>query len=192
MIDEIAIACKGFKICRHQVRAVLNALRRHAAWEFPAGTLSIAFVDDEKMCELHAQFLNDPTKTDVITFPGDVVFDVPVRREIPARRHAQNSKKNQEARRKPAENGTFAGEIVICVDQARRAAKEFGTTFEAEILLYLVHGWLHLAGLNDLVPAERAQMRAAEAEALAFLEKTTEAKFSNSPAKTLKRAGKSS
>lgn len=159
MKDEIAVSCRGFKICRRQVKTVLKVLRERAPWEFPAGALSVAFVDDEKTCELHAQFLDDPSKTDVITFPGDDVFTEPKRRNVSEKKAGV-----------PADFGdAFAGEIVVCVPQAMRAAQQFQTTPADEILLYLVHGWLHLAGLDDLADATRAQMRAAESEALEIL-----------------------
>lgn len=160
MSDAIAIECCGFKICRRQVKKMLKTLRERAPWKFPGGWLSIVFADDALTCELHEQFLDDPSKTDVITFPGDEVFTVPERREAP----------KAVARKKLAEDdAAFAGEIVVCVPQAQRAAEEFGTTPADEILLYLIHGWLHLAGLDDLADDTRKQMRAAEAEALEIL-----------------------
>ena len=39
------------------------------------GELSIVFLDDSEMAELHGRFLDDPTPTDVITFPGDAKED---------------------------------------------------------------------------------------------------------------------
>lgn len=39
--------------------------------EIPQGELSIALLDDEQISKLHADFLDDPSPTDVITFPGD-------------------------------------------------------------------------------------------------------------------------
>ena len=177
--DEIAIACKGFKICRRQTRAVLKTLRERAPWKFPAGALSVAFVDDAKTCELHEEFLNDPSKTDVITFPGDEIFSVPERREIlsetPARKRVCAKKSATENCEEISD--AFAGEIVVCVDQAMRAAVQFGTSPADEILLYLVHGWLHLAGLDDLTDAARVQMRAAETEAIAILRECGVAPF---------------
>lgn len=164
MDDEIAFRCRGFKICRRQVKKVLKTLRERAPWEFPAGWISVAFTDDEMTCELHEQFLGDPSETDVITFPGDEIFSVPTRR-LPGKR---TSEKDENA---------FAGEIVVCVPQALRAAKQFGTSPADEILLYLVHGWLHLAGLDDLADDTRAQMRAAEAEALEILQAAGAAPF---------------
>ena len=39
------------------------------------GELSIVFLNDSEMAELHGRFLRDPTTTDVITFPGDAKED---------------------------------------------------------------------------------------------------------------------
>ena len=41
--------------------------------------------------------------------------------------------------------------------------------FSTELTLYLVHGWLHLAGYDDLVPAKKRLMRRAESRALKIL-----------------------
>jgi len=59
-----------------------------------------------------------------------------------------------------------AGEICVSADAARRVARGDPS---AELTLYLVHGWLHLAGPDDRAPAPRRAMRRAEAAALAFL-----------------------
>ena len=62
----------------------------------------------------------------------------------------------------------FAGEICVNCDQALQESCQRGTTFADELSLYLVHGWLHLAGLDDTTYPERALMRAAEQELLAL------------------------
>ena len=69
----------------------------------------------------------------------------------------------------PVEN--FAGEICVSADAAQRAAQERGLPFARELTLYLVHGWLHLAGFDDQQPADRRRMRRTEAKVLAMLEK---------------------
>ena len=43
--------------------------------------------------------------------------------------------------------------------------------FSAELTLYVIHGWLHLAGYDDLKPARKRRMRAAEKRAMALLRK---------------------
>jgi probable rRNA maturation factor len=62
-----------------------------------------------------------------------------------------------------------AGEICVSADAARAFALKHGGVPAEELTLYLVHGWLHLAGHDDLQPAKKRRMRAAEARALALL-----------------------
>ncbi|MCX6899356.1 MAG: rRNA maturation RNase YbeY [Verrucomicrobia bacterium] len=54
------------------------------------------------------------------------------------------------------------GEIVVSAERACIVAKQLRRTPAAELALYLVHGLLHLAGLDDRTPAQRRAMRAAE------------------------------
>ena len=54
------------------------------------------------------------------------------------------------------------GEIVICPAVACANAKHFNNTVDAEILLYVVHGLLHLAGYDDHAPADIKRMRVME------------------------------
>lgn len=131
---------KGFAAPSKAVAAVIAALDRQRWARCPAGDLSVAIVGDREIAKVHAEFMDDPTVTDVITFVGDANLPEP-----------------------------FAGEIVINVDQAQRAGPEHGHSARAELLLYLVHGWLHLAGHRDKKPAQAKAMRAAEARCLAHL-----------------------
>jgi len=62
-----------------------------------------------------------------------------------------------------------AGEICVSADAALRYTAARGRDLSAELTLYVVHGWLHLAGHDDLAPAPRRAMRRAEARALALL-----------------------
>jgi len=50
------------------------------------------------------------------------------------------------------------GEIHISVETARRQALEFGNDFERELLLYIIHGLLHLAGYEDASEPDRLRM----------------------------------
>jgi probable rRNA maturation factor len=62
-----------------------------------------------------------------------------------------------------------AGEICVSADAALRQAGRAG--FAAELTLYVVHGWLHLAGFDDLKPKLKREMRRAEARAMSLLKK---------------------
>jgi len=62
-----------------------------------------------------------------------------------------------------------AGEICVSVDTARVFAAGHRHDLSEELTLYVVHGWLHLAGHDDRQPDQKKRMRAAEARALALL-----------------------
>jgi probable rRNA maturation factor len=62
-----------------------------------------------------------------------------------------------------------AGEICVSVDAAVRHAGRAGPRLSAEITLYLVHGWLHLAGYDDRGAVAKRSMRRAEARAMRLL-----------------------
>lgn len=88
--------------------------------------VSIALVGDQLMSDLHVQFMNIAGPTDVLTF--ELEHDV--------RGHVTE------------------GEIVLCVPEARRQAREHGTRIEHELLLYGIHGLLHLNGYDDQTEAD--------------------------------------
>lgn len=107
-------------------RRLVGTLKRriHAACRLvrpPLRELSIALVHDGQMAELHAQFLGMAGPTDVLTF--ELEHD----------------------RRKRV----IAGEIVVCIPEARRQAEARGVKMADEVLLYALHGMLHLSGFDD-------------------------------------------
>jgi probable rRNA maturation factor len=61
------------------------------------------------------------------------------------------------------------GEIVIGAEIAQRQAAEYNEPFAREILRYLVHGLLHLAGHEDSQPEERSTMETAQESIVARL-----------------------
>lgn len=63
--------------------------------------------------------------------------------------------------------GADLGEIVISVPQARRQARQYGTTLRQELLLLTVHGLLHLAGYDHQRPRPRQRMQRLEQRLLA-------------------------
>ena len=132
ILDRVALA---------EIIARLDAVPGKFRGGCPPGELSLVFLSDGALARLHADFLADPSVTDVITFAGD-----------------------------PAHG--LAGEICLSVDAAIRESRARRRPFASELLLYLVHGWLHLAGYDDLVPAKKRVMRRAEARALRLLAAT--------------------
>lgn len=126
---------------RQAIRAAIHALDDQAPRFLggpPPGELSLVFMTDPALARLHADFLDDHTTTDVITFEGEPAF------------------------------GT-AGEICVSADTAAAFAQKHHHDFSEELTLYVIHGWLHLAGYDDLEPTKKRRMRAAEKRALGVL-----------------------
>ena len=107
-----------------------------AAAGVAGGELNVLVVDDAAMASLHADFSGDPTPTDVLT------FDLTETAAGPA--------------------AVVEGDIAVCRDVAARRAAERGHPVREELLLYAVHGLLHLLGEDDHDPAAFARMHARE------------------------------
>lgn len=101
---------------------------------FDVVDLSIAVVGDAEMRRLNRDYLRHDYATDVLSFPLE--FDRRQRR--------------------------LAGEIVVSADTARRTAAKLGGSARGELVLYVVHGTLHLLGHADHAPQARRRMRHAE------------------------------
>lgn len=100
--------------------------------------VNIYFVDIPFISKLHAEFFNDPSPTDCISFPID-----------------DCEEKNGQKR--------LLGEVFVCPATAIAYAKKTGKDPFTETILYIVHGLLHLIGYDDLEPKAKARMRRAEA-----------------------------
>lgn len=101
--------------------------------------LSLSLVSDEEIRELNALWRKKNKPTDVLSFPGG---DMPG----PGRR--------------------ALGDVVISMDTARRAAKDFDSTLDDELDLYLAHGLLHLLGHDHHEKSAARKMEALERKLL--------------------------
>jgi probable rRNA maturation factor len=69
----------------------------------------------------------------------------------------------------PMDETKQSGEIVICLPEARRRAKEQGASLRNELLLYAIHGMLHLCGMDDRTQKGFERMHRMEDEILTKL-----------------------
>jgi rRNA maturation RNase YbeY len=67
------------------------------------------------------------------------------------------------------EGDTLNGDLVISLDTVRTNAEKFGKPYDEELHRVIIHGILHLCGINDKGPGEREIMEAAENRALSIL-----------------------
>jgi probable rRNA maturation factor len=131
---EIANRFRGRKIDVRRLRkAVLAVL---SGEKIEQADISLAVVNDRTIAELNERFLDHQGPTDVISFALE----------------------DQTA----ARAGTIDGEIVVSAETAIRAAGRFGTSMQYELLLYAIHGTLHLTGYDDLTAAKCKIMRRKE------------------------------
>ena len=66
------------------------------------------------------------------------------------------------------EGRLIQGDLFISLDTVRTNAEGLGVTYEEELYRVIIHGILHLCGINDKGPGEREQMEAAENKALSI------------------------
>ena len=69
------------------------------------------------------------------------------------------------------EDDIVSGDVVISLDTVRSNAELFGKEYDDELHRVIIHGILHLCGINDKGPGEREIMEAAENKALAMLKR---------------------
>jgi probable rRNA maturation factor len=96
------------------------------------GEISIAVVDDDEMHALNRKYLDHDFPTDVLSFVLE------------------------------EGDGRLDGEIIVSSNYAAREAKTYGWTADDEILLYIIHGSLHLVGHDDQEPESKKKMREQE------------------------------
>ena len=99
---------------------------------FHDGEISLAVISDAQIRRLNAEYLEHDWATDVLSFLHE------------------------------EENGHLEGEIIVSAETASREANRFLWRPQDELLLYIIHGALHLIGYDDREEADRAAMQEAE------------------------------
>lgn len=67
------------------------------------------------------------------------------------------------------EGDKISGDLFISLDTVRTNAEQFGQDYNTELHRVIIHGILHLCGINDKGPGEREIMEAEENKALALI-----------------------
>jgi len=136
-------------------RLVLDAER-----VVPDVEMSLLFVDEATIAELHERFLGYDGPTDVLSFPMD--DELP-----PAGRQPDQGGRGPGSPSDPGDPPTVLGDVVVCPSVAGRQAAERGGSLDDELALLVVHGVLHLLNYDHAEPAETAAMQKREREILA-------------------------
>jgi probable rRNA maturation factor len=116
--------------------------------------VSLLFVDEPSIAALNERFMGKSGPTDVLAFP---VEDEP----LPTGRSPDMGGTGPGAD-VPDEPLLLLGDVVVCPSVAARNALDHGSTYEDELALLVVHGLLHLLGMDHQVDAEAERMEALE------------------------------
>lgn len=143
MISYYSENVKVPKIRRRDVSAWIKKVA--ALHGKKVGSIAYIFCDDEKILEVNRQYLQHDYYTDIITFDD-------------------------------SEGDVISGDLFISLDTVRTNSEQFATSserfhspYEQELHRVIIHGVLHLCGINDKGPGEREIMEQHENEALALL-----------------------
>jgi probable rRNA maturation factor len=101
--------------------------------------ISLAIVDDPSIRQINKQYLDHDFETDVISFVLEYDQDA----------------------------AALIGQLVVSTDTAHTMAGNYGGSMQDELLLYVVHGTLHLVGYDDKQQSDASDMRDAEKRYLA-------------------------
>lgn len=94
--------------------------------------LTVVVQGDAELQELNRQFLGIDAPTDVLSFPADELD--------------------------PDTGNQYLGDIIISLPKARAQAEASGHPVDAELQLLVVHGVLHLLGMDHTEPEEKKEM----------------------------------
>jgi probable rRNA maturation factor len=129
--------------------------------------LSMLFVDEAAMADLNKRFAGKDGATDVLAFPID---------EEPSeggRSPDSGGTGPGFAPAEPADLPLLVGDVVICPAVAARNAPDHAGTYDDEIALLVVHGILHLMGMDHVDDTEAVEMERRERELLDEFHKPT-------------------
>jgi probable rRNA maturation factor len=122
--------------------------------------VSLLFVDETAIADLNSRFLGKEGPTDVLAFPID---------EEPAEsgRSPDSGGTGPGFTSEPEEAPTLLGDVVICPAVATRNAPDHTGSYEDELALLVVHGLLHILGMDHDDPDQAEAMESREQELLA-------------------------
>jgi probable rRNA maturation factor len=129
--------------------------------------LAIHLIDANEMARINRDFLLHEGSTDVVTFDhsdkaGRASRLSRTQRTLTEPSSAQSKPDSLEYRDRLEACPALHGELFICINDAVKQAGVFRTTWQSELVRYLIHGLLHLCGYDDCKAAARRRMKRAE------------------------------
>jgi probable rRNA maturation factor len=129
--------------------------------------VSLIFIDETAIADLNKRFLGKDGPTDVLAFPID---EEPV---AGGRSPDSGTTGPNDLPTEMAELPILLGDVYVCPSVAARNAPEHAKTYEDELALLVVHGVLHLLGMDHADDEEAEAMEQRERELLEQFHKPT-------------------
>jgi probable rRNA maturation factor len=121
--------------------------------------LSMLFVDEQAIADLNDRFLGEEGPTDVLAFPMDENLSE-------GGRSPDSGGSGPGVNPEPGDAPAMLGDVVVCPAVARRNAAAAARSYEDELALLVVHGILHLLGMDHADPDEANAMQRRERDLL--------------------------
>lgn len=136
----------------HWTKCALEATKLSTLQSCASLEITIRLVDEKESAELNQQFRHKDGHTNVLSFPSD---------------DAEHSLKQRALSKKTASDELeqeeyFLGDLVICVPQVLKEAKEQGKLTAAHWAHLTLHGVLHLLGYDHIEESEAEEMESLE------------------------------
>jgi probable rRNA maturation factor len=134
----------------------------------PDVELSVLFVDEAAITSLNERFLGHLGPTDVLSFPIEDDLTLPSRPPGTSSFGATGPGRRSGLDEVPEETSIplLLGDVVICPAVAARNAPDHAGTYEDELALLIVHGILHLCGMDHADDDEATEMETLERQLL--------------------------
>ena len=129
---ELVDEQKRVPLNESRLKKIVAAILRDAGYD--SGAMEIAVIDNGAIHELNVEFLGHDYPTDVLSFEME----------------------------RDEKEGRLEGNVIVSSEMAADRAAEFGLSPSEELMLYIIHGTLHLAGFDDHAPEDIAVMREKE------------------------------
>lgn len=183
---EIDISNRQSALAFDEKRVQAAALRALAIEQVASAVLSISIVDNSAIHKINRDHLQHDYPTDVISFQLDFVSAGDLQCDDEDLLDEDDSEDDSEDDAEidddsvdvtdcelltegRAAGAAIEGEIIASAEMAVSMATDGEWSAEAELILYIVHGLLHICGYDDLTPEEKCIMRARERAILSEL-----------------------
>ena len=138
---------------RHIIKRIFDEAEEFTNNKVDNSYISLAFVSEDEIRDLNSSFRKLDKETDVLSFP---MLDI---------KQGESTLADFESEREP-DGRLNIGDIAICLDVAKRQAKNLGHSLKREVCFLALHGLLHVLGFDHIESQDEEIMQKTAEEIL--------------------------